>query len=149
MSISIVSRYRSKDIYESIKDKTDLVERSGYVSPDKKIESFIESGQLLQNYRASGSDYELQSEELEMDSDSDEYVEYLTNESENYSEQVMPQFIDKISANEILNEADKKIDVLKNAPKPKKSDSKKALETLEKIERNLMRETVQVDKKSE
>lgn len=149
MSISIVSRYRSEDVYESIKDKSDLVERSGYVSPDKKIESFIESGQLLQNYRASGSDYELQSEELEMDSDSDEYVEYLTNESENYSEQLMPQFIDKISANEILNEADKKIDVLKNAPKPKKSDSKKALETLEKIERNLMRETVQVDKKSE
>lgn len=149
MSISIVSRYRSEDVYESIQDKTDLVERSGYVSPDKKIEAFIESGQLLQNYRASGSDYELQSEELEMDSDSDEYVEYLTNESENYSDQVMPQFIDKISANEILNEADKKIDVLKNAPKPKKSDSKKALETLEKIERNLMRETVQVDKKSE
>lgn len=135
MAITIVSRYRTENIYEPIEDYFDEVERGGYVSPDKKIQSFLQTGSVPTT--SGGSDFELQSEEVDMESSSDEYIELLHNEAESFDEEVMPQFIDKLSAVEVLDKADKKLDALAHMPKPEPDNSEKVLKTLKNIETEL------------
>lgn len=108
--MSIIAPYRSTEesiCYDVITDNTDVVERSGYISPDKKIESFIESGQLLQNYRTSGEEFDVQGGETDAEPDSQEYVDELTHDAENYDGPMMPQFIDTLSAVEKVDDIEK------------------------------------------
>lgn len=135
--ISIVSRYRHDNVTENITDYFDQVERAGYISPDKKIEAFLSTGSVPST--SGGSDYELDQEEVDLDPSSDEYVEVLHKEAEEFTAPIMPQFVDKLSAVEILDQADKVLDAQKKAPKPeKKSDnSEKVLSTLKNIESEL------------
>lgn len=148
MTIHAIYASESDDVvFEHIEDTHDNVERSGYVSPDKKIRSFIESGQLLQNYRASGDDYELQGEETELEPDSEEYRDELTKDAEKFDEDIMPQHLDKLSASEILDNADKEIKRASVKPKKQKETSDKILEALDKINSTL--ETSQVADSSE
>lgn len=147
--ITIVNPYATAEvdiIKECGLDNHDSVERAGYVSPDKKIEAFLETGQLLQNYRAGGEDYEIQGEETDLEADSPEYVEELTKEAENFDNEVMPQFMDKLTANEILADADKS---LENASKARKSvktqpsaneASERLIEALNKVSDGLQRQ---------
>lgn len=104
--ISIVPPYVTDNIkirHEFFHDVTDLVERSGYISPDKKIQSFIDSGMILQGIRTAGEEYDVQGGETEAEADSPEYRDELTEDAENYQGECMPQFIDKISANEYVD----------------------------------------------
>lgn len=108
--MSIVPPYVTKsDLIrlEIVKDDTDIVERSGYVSPDKKIQAFIESGQLLQNYRTNGEEYDVQGGETDNEPDSAEYVEELTADAENYDGICMPQFVDTLTALEKVDNIEK------------------------------------------
>lgn len=120
--MKIVAPYSSCEV-EVIKEcglsSVDSVERAGYVSPDKKIETFLESGQLLQNMRAGGDSYEIEGTETELEPDSSEYIDELTKDAENYDEEVMPQHFDKMDAMEILDSADKKAEI---ASKKRKGD---------------------------
>lgn len=104
--ISIVPPYVTDDIsirHECGLDDTDVVERSGYVSPDRKIKTYIDSGILLQAIRTSGDEYDVQGGETEAEADSPEYRDELTEDAEKYDGEVMPQFIDKLSANEYVD----------------------------------------------
>ena len=79
--MNIIAPYVSEDYsvhVEEFKDTTDKVERSGYVSPEKKIKAYLESGTVLQSIRTGGEQYEIQGEETELDEDSPEFVEELT-----------------------------------------------------------------------
>lgn len=128
--MTIVNPYRTCDV-DIIKEcghsRIDNVERAGYVSPDKKIQTFIESGQLLQNYRTGGDEYELQGEETELDPDSPDYAEELTSDAEKLGEP-LPQFLDKISAMETLDNAEKSLEKADKASNNDKSlkDAEKA-----------------------
>lgn len=138
MSITIVNPYFTKKcVFEVIEDYHDEVERQGYVSPDKKIQSFLQNGTVPAT--SGGSDYELQQEELECEIDSDEYIETLTREAENFDKPLMPQFVDKLSASEILNEADKYVIGKEFEAKEKKKNAKvdktdTVIDALKKIE---------------
>lgn len=120
--MDIHAPYRTSEV-EVLKEcnlsSTDEVERGGYVSPDKKIETFLQTGQLLQNYHAGGDDYEMQGDESDFEADTEEYRDELTNDAETYDEEPLPQFMDKLTAVETLDEADKR---LENATKQKRRD---------------------------
>lgn len=121
-SITIVNPYRTKSkeiTSECGLSRVDNVERGGYVSPDKKIETYIQTGMLLQNMHPSGDSYELQGTETDLEADSEEYRDELTADAESFDEQPLPQFVDKLSASEILSEADR---ALENASKAKGDD---------------------------
>lgn len=105
--MKLVPPYVTRDVVITLEKKgsqIDEVERAGYVSPDKKIQSFIESGQLLQDYRGNSEEFDIEGSESDFESDSPEYADELTHDAENYSGEIMPQFIDKITANEIVAE---------------------------------------------
>lgn len=135
MSITIVNPYKSKDkkVYSEVGlSRIDNVERGGYVSPEKKIETYISTGMLLQNMHPSGDNYEIQGTETDLEADSEEYREELTSDAESFDEQPLPQFVDKLSASEILSEADR---ALENASKAQVDDksSQKANEASERV----------------
>lgn len=105
--MTIVSPYRSGDVEILIEcnlSQEDKVERSGYIRPEVKIKSYLETGQLLQNYRPGGAEYDIQGEETDLDEDSPEFADELTEDAENFTQSPLPQFIDKMSAVETLNE---------------------------------------------
>lgn len=101
-------------------DIHDTVEREGYVPNDKKIDTFIETGMLMSNMRLGGEEYEIQGEESEFEADSPEFRDELTADAENFSERPLEQYMDKITANEILHDADLKQEYAEKAPKKKK-----------------------------
>lgn len=106
----------------------DRVERGGYVPNDKKIESFIESGTVLMNQRRGQGEYEIGESESDFEEDSPEYLEELEKEAIDYMEKNPPlnQFLDKVSANEILDEADKKMSDSDKASKRETKTRKEA-----------------------
>lgn len=109
-TISIVPPYVTDDKFVRLEcglDDTDVVERSGYVSPEKKIKSYIETGVILQGIRTSGEEYDVQGGETDAEQDSQEYVDELTEDAEKYDGECMPQFIDKISANDYVDRKEK------------------------------------------
>ncbi|MCM1320728.1 MAG: hypothetical protein NC041_04205 [Bacteroides sp.] len=101
-------------MFECVTDQTDEVERSDYVSPDKKIESFIHSGVLLQNMNASGGSYELDGSETEADPDSPAYREELERDAESLKGSPLPQHFDKIDALEVVESIEKQAEVKEN-----------------------------------
>lgn len=110
--ISIVPPYVTDDKFVRLEcglDDTDVVERSGYISPDKKIMSYIETGVILQGIRTSGEEFDVQGGETDAEQDSQEYVDELTEDAEKYDGECMPQFIDKISANDYVDMKEKQI----------------------------------------
>lgn len=100
----------------------DKVEREGYVPNDKKVQTFIETGLLMQNMRLGGEEYEIQGEESDFEADSLEFRDELTRDAENFNQQPLNQFMDKITAEEILSDADKTIEIKKRTSKNKKKD---------------------------
>ena len=68
-------------------DTHDMVEREGYVPADKKIDTFIQTGMLLQNMQIGGPDYEIQGEESDFEADSLEFRDELTKDAENFDQQ--------------------------------------------------------------
>lgn len=103
--------------------KIDSVERSGYVPNDKKVEAFMQTGSI--SSLSSGGEYEIEEEESEFESDSPEYLEELEKDATKFMEENEPlsQFMDKITAVEILSEADKKIESEKRTRASKKQAS--------------------------
>lgn len=124
-TISILAPYRSeaKEIRQECNLSTiDVVERSGYVSPEKKIEAYVQSGSILQNIRTNGEEFDVQGGETENEPDSDEYVDELTQDAENCTDEPLPQFIDKITAVEKLESVEK---TLTSNESERKASSKK------------------------
>lgn len=103
-------------------DKHDKVEREGYIPNEKKIDIFLQSGMVTQNMHNGGDEYEIQGTESDFEPDSAEYLQELTTDAENYNEQPLEQFMDKITAEEILSDADKSIEIEKRTSKKKKKD---------------------------
>lgn len=104
-------------------DTHDKVEREGYVSNEKKIDTFIQTGLVLQNMSITGGpEYEIQGGESDFEPDSPEYLEELTKDAENYNEKPLEQYMDKITAEEILSDADKTIETEKRTKKNKKKE---------------------------
>lgn len=103
--------------------KIDSVERSGYVPNDKKVESFMQTGSI--SSLSSGGEYEIDEEESDFEADSPEYLEELEKDATKFIENNEPlsQFMDKITAVEILNDADKKIESEKRTRASKKQAS--------------------------
>lgn len=101
------------NVYESI----DKVEREGYIPNDKKIDSFVERGLVLTEMRDGVGEYELPSSESEFDEDSDEYLAELTKDAENYEEKPLLQHIDKLTAEEVLADAEKELSARKSRKK--------------------------------
>lgn len=154
--ISIVPPYvtdRKEIRLECNLDDTDVVERSGYVSPDKKIQSFIESGTLLQGIRTSGEEYDVQGGETDAESDSPEYVEELTQDAENYDGECMPQFIDKLSANDYVDNKLKESEAHSLAEDSDVQERKKAKqerkEFIDELSTSIAEKTKSTEKESE
>lgn len=108
--ISIVSPYKTADVeicQECNLSGIDEVERSGFVSPDKKIQEYIRSGMVLQSIRTGGEEFDVQGGETDAEPNSPEFYDELTADAENYDGSPMPQFIDKISALETVDNAEK------------------------------------------
>lgn len=104
-------------------DKHDKVERDGYRPPSEKVDDFIKTGNILALSRYTDGDAELPSEESEFEPDSEEYREELTKDAEEFDEAPLAQYVDKISAQEILDEADKKIEASEKLSKKRKKVS--------------------------
>lgn len=103
--------------------KIDSVERSGYVPNDKKVEAFMQTGSI--SALGNGGEYEIEEAESEFEADSPEYLEELEKDATDFIEKNEPlsQFMDKITAVEVLNEADKKIESDKRTRASKKQAS--------------------------
>lgn len=128
-TISIIPPYVSDSDeirLDIITDEIDVVERSGYISPDKKIQEFINSGTILQNYRTGGEEYDMQGSETENEPDSVEYVEELTQDAENYTEEPLPQFVDVLSAVEKVDNIEKQFRQSELATESEKKERTKA-----------------------
>lgn len=150
--MSIVPPYVTKDEkvrLDIVKDATDVVERSGYVSPDKKIQSFIESGSLLQNIRTSGEEYDVQGGETDNEADSQEYVEELTKDAENYDGEVLPQFISTIEAVEKLDNIEKDSSAQSLANSSEVAERKKAKQAQKEFIEELSTSIAEKGKKNE
>lgn len=117
----------------------DKVERGGYRPNSEKIDDFISTGNIVSLSRSQDSEAELPSEESEFEPDSEEYRDELTKDAENFDEEPLPQFMDKLTAEEILDNSDK---LLKEREKlasekklarkdKKKSDADKIVEAIE------------------
>lgn len=106
-----------------IYSKIDSVERSGYVPNDKKVEAFLSNGSV--SGLSSAGEYEIEEEESDFEADSHEYLEELEKDATKFIEENEPlsQFMDKITAVEILSEADKKIESEKRTRASKKQAS--------------------------
>lgn len=102
----------------------DNVERAGYIRPEDRIKTFIETGQLLQS-SALGGEYDIQGTETDSEPDSPEYVEELEKEAEDFNEAPLAQYMDKLTASEILAEADRE---LSNASKSVERDKTRKTE---------------------
>ena len=134
-NVSVVALYASdvedkKHTYSS----TDKVERSGYVPNDKKIDTFISSGLMLMDFHANNSEYDLPESESEYESDSKEYLEELTSDAEKFDSPPLAQFVDKISANEILDDGEKLLKESEKVASSKKLARKKKTESEEIID---------------
>ena len=103
-------------------DFHDKVERDGYVPNDKKIEIFLASGLVTQNMSRGGSEYEIQGGESDFEPDSPEFLEELTKDAENYNERPLEQYMDKITAEEVLSDAELTIETEKRTKKNKKKE---------------------------
>lgn len=99
------------EVYEIVHDRTDNVERSEYISPDKKIESFIQSGLLLQNMNSGSGSYELDGSETDADPDSPEYRDELERDAEKLKGSALPQFFDKVDALETIERIEKSVQI--------------------------------------
>ena len=111
MSVSILAPYRSGEV-DVIKEcdlsALDRVERGGYVPNEVRIQKFIDSGLVLFGQSAQGTgEYEIPGGESDYEADSDEYRDELEDEAENYNEAPLMQYIDKITAEEVLDNAEK------------------------------------------
>lgn len=104
--------------------KIDSVERFGYVPNDKKVESFMATGNIS-SLSSNSAGYEIEESESDFDADSPEYLEELEKDATDFIEKNEPlsQFMDKITAVEVLNEADKKIESAKRTRASKKQAS--------------------------
>lgn len=125
--MDIFAPYRHEE--SDIKRKTyDNVERSGYIPNEKKIESFISSGLVLTEMRRGAGQYEIEESQSDYDSDTPEYLDELTKQAEAFDEKPLSQHLDKITCEEILDEADKALQsAMKSSKRNKKaSDDKEA-----------------------
>lgn len=134
----IVAPYFEKEKpkeYSSI----DRVERGGYIPNDKKIETFIESGlSLVQMHRGTG-EYEINEEESDFDEDSPEFLDELQKQAEEFTLPPLMQFVDKISAEEVLDSADKALreaEIELSEKKHKRSEKDATKSLVEALERN-------------
>lgn len=99
--MKILAPYRSTEktapeLHFEKLSQDDNVERAGYVPAEKKIQSYMESGLLLQNYRGSSQEYDYEGVETDTDPDSPEYVEELGEDSEKDGLTPLPQFNDRM-----------------------------------------------------
>lgn len=132
--MNIVCPYKSDELDKKNKyDTHDMVERDGFVSNERKIESFIETGMVLTEYHANASEYDIPEEESEYEQDTPEYLEELTKQAENYKETPLLQHLDKITAEEVLAEADLALERASkvNTQKKPKDASERLIEALE------------------
>lgn len=135
--MKIVAPYFVTDESVHEYDTHDKVEREGYVPNDKKIDSFINTGMLMQNMRIGGEDYEIQGGESDFEADSIEFRNELTQDAENFAEQPLSQFLDKITAEEILADSENALKEREKTSKEKKlsrkkSDAEKIISSLDK-----------------
>lgn len=122
--MNIVAPYRSSEV-EVIREcnlsRTDKVERSGYIRPEDRIKTFIETGVMLQSSRGADSEYDIPGNETDAEPDSVEYVEELERDAENFKEAPLAQFIDKMEACEVLAQADLALSEASNSSKRDKT----------------------------
>lgn len=127
----IIAPYCSSEI-EVIKEcglaEVDSVERFGFVPNEEKISTFIESGMVLMNQRQGVGEYEIQGGESDFEPDSVEYRDELTREAEEFDQQPLLQSIDKIEAEEILDNAEKRIVAKKRAREKRVRDKSNEIE---------------------
>lgn len=120
--MNIVAPYRTAEI-EIMKEcnlsRIDKVERSGYIRPEDRIETFIQTGMMLQEFHGNPSEFDLQGTETENEPDSREYVEELEEDAEKFEASPLLQHFDKIDACEILQNGENE---LKNAQIESKRD---------------------------
>lgn len=127
----IIAPYCSSEIgviKECGLSQVDSVERSGFVPNEEKISTFIESGMILMNQRQGIGEYEIQGGESDFDPDSVEYRDELTREAEEFDQQPLLQSIDKIEAEEILDNAEKQIVAKKRAREKRVRDKSNEIE---------------------
>lgn len=128
--MQILAPYRAslkaKELHCEHLSQEDKVERTGYIPAEKKIQSYIESGLLLQNYRGNSQEYDYEGGETELDPDSPEYLEELTTDADKDSLSPLPQYNDRM---ELLEQADtlqKRIIDRDNAKRDKTRNAKNA-----------------------
>lgn len=138
--MNIVAPYSSDELDKKHEySKVDHVERGGYIPNDKKIEEFISSGLALVQMRRGAGEYEIPEEESDFEEDSPEYLEELERQAEEYKEPPLMQHIDKMTAEEVLESADKalkqaELDEVEKKHQPKSKDANTRL--VEALERN-------------
>lgn len=135
VNISVISRYFRGVDSENL-PTTDLVERGGYVSPDVRIKQFMDNGNVLPS--SGGSGYEIPGVETDLDPSSDEYVDELHSDAENFKEEVMPQFIDKISAVEVVKRVENDLEMSSKAGKKQPTDNEKLISSIKHLEESIL-----------
>lgn len=120
ISVSIISPTFVEDEKVNVYSKIDRVERAGFVPNDKKIEQFIQSG-VVGFDRHGGGEYEIQESESDFEEDSPEFLEELTKQAEDFDNPPLAQHMDKLTAEEILSDAEKTMESRKREPKKSKN----------------------------
>lgn len=126
-----VQKFKPKNDYSKI----DNVERAGYVANYEKIDTFINTGMLLMDYHANSSEYDIPESESDFEQDTPEYLEELTKQAEDFDSPPLMQHFDKITAEEVLDNADKvmKMSEKVDSKKTKKSEKSDAMAIKEAI----------------
>lgn len=151
MSVSIIAPYRSGEV-EIIKEcdlsALDRVERGGYVPNEVRIQKFIDSGMVLFGANGQGAgEYEILGSESDFEADSEEYRDELEAEAENYKEAPLMQYMDKITAEEVLDNAEKALRASEEAKKDTKHD--RATEQANETASRAVKEVLESEKKEE
>lgn len=121
--MNIIAPYRSDESDKKhIYSRFDKVEREGFVSNEQKIEAFINQGMVLTEYHGTSAEYDIGEEESDFESDSPEFIDELTNQALEDSRPPLIQHLDKITALESLENAEKTIEESESRRKNKKTD---------------------------
>lgn len=128
--MNIVAPYKqtlldSKVTYSHI----DNVERAGYVSNEQKITAFINQGLVLTEFRANSSEFDIPEQESEFESDSQEFLDELTRQAEEFDEKPLLQHLDKITAEETLKDAELSLNFAQKEAEKQSKRSKKQSDT--------------------
>lgn len=131
--MTILAPYRSSlktapELHAETLSQEDDVERAGYISAEQKIQSFMDSGTLLQNYRGNSQEFDYDGGETDADPDSPEYLEELTADSEKDDLAPLPQFNDRIELLEQAASLQKRFNEAETAKRDKTRNAEKAEE---------------------